>query len=145
MQKEILNSKTPPELNRSVHALLLTFNLLSIFKKLQFMQNGFEGELNSMVLLNKPQKKIVLTALNENTEIDSFQSNDSLTLKVIWGKLKFQTWKESIIICKGQFYTMDQNLNYNLTTSERTVFMLTVKSSNRSNAKKNVYHNNSLN
>ena len=82
-----------------------------------------------MILLKSPDKQIVLTALHEGTEINSFQSNDSITFQIIEGKLKFQTRKESVTLNKGQLLTLHENIKYSLTTSEETVFLLTIANS----------------
>jgi quercetin dioxygenase-like cupin family protein len=68
----------------------------------------------------------VLTALHENTEVNSFQSNDSITFQIIEGKLKFHARKESITIDKGQLLTLHENIKYSLTAMEETVFLLTI-------------------
>ena len=79
-----------------------------------------------MILLKSPGKQIVLTALHEGTEINSYQSNDSITLQIIEGKLRFQTRKESITLDKGQLLTLHENIKYSLSTMEETVFLLTI-------------------
>jgi quercetin dioxygenase-like cupin family protein len=85
-----------------------------------------KGELDSKILVNRPDKQIVLTTIHENTEINSFQSDDSVTLKVIGGKLKLHTRKESIILDKGQLHRLHKNMIYNLTTEEETMFLLII-------------------
>jgi len=42
-----------------------------------------KGELHSKILMNRADKQIVLTTIHENTEIDSYQSDDSVTFHVI--------------------------------------------------------------
>jgi quercetin dioxygenase-like cupin family protein len=88
-----------------------------------------QGELNAMILLNTPGKQILLTALHEGTEIDSFQSNDSITFHIIEGKLKFHTRKESVTLNKGQLLTLHEKIKYSLKTREETVFLLTIAGS----------------
>ncbi|MDD2197415.1 MAG: hypothetical protein PHW91_09565 [Bacteroidales bacterium] len=84
------------------------------------------GKLYSKVLVNKPGKQVVLTALHEDMEIDAFQSNDSVTFQVIEGKLKLHTRKESIILKEGQLFSLYDNIKYSLTTAEKTMFLLTI-------------------
>ena len=83
-------------------------------------------ELDSKILVNRPDKQIVLTTIHEDTEINFFQFNDSVTFYVIDGKLKLNVRKESIILNEGQLFTLHENINCSLTTVEETVFLLTI-------------------
>jgi quercetin dioxygenase-like cupin family protein len=85
-----------------------------------------KGGLNAKILMNKPNKQIVLTALHKGTEINSFQSNDSITIQVIEGELKFHTQNESITLEKGQMLTLQENIDYSLTTKAETVLLFTI-------------------
>jgi quercetin dioxygenase-like cupin family protein len=87
-----------------------------------------KGELNAMILLKRPDKQIMLTAMHEGTEISSFQSNHSVTFQIIEGKLKFHTQKESVILDRGHLLTMHEKIKYRLTSNEETVFLLTIAS-----------------
>ncbi|QGY46130.1 hypothetical protein GM418_21405 [Maribellus comscasis] len=85
-----------------------------------------KGELNSKILVNRPDKQVVLTIIHKDTEIDSFQSDDSVTLFVVGGKLKLHTRKESIILKEGQLLKLHKKVNYSFTTWKETVFLLTI-------------------
>jgi quercetin dioxygenase-like cupin family protein len=127
MKKKSLKSK--PQLgmvNTSLNASLLTFDLPILIEKMKHSPNWVKGELNATILLKRRDKQIVLTILHEGTEINSFQSNDSITFQIIKGKLKFHTRKESVILDKGQLLTLHENIKYSLTTREETVFLLTI-------------------
>jgi quercetin dioxygenase-like cupin family protein len=127
MGKETLNTKPAfRRNNRSFNALLLTFDLPTLIQKMKLSYSWAKGELNAMILLKRPDKQIVLTALHEDTEIRSFQSDDSITFQIIEGKLCFHTHKESITLNKGQLLTLHENINYSLTTREDTVLLLTI-------------------
>lgn len=85
-----------------------------------------KGELDSKILMNRPDKQIVLTTIHEDTEIDSFQSDDSVTFQVIGGKLRLRTRKRLIILNEGQFFSLNENTNYQISAREETVFLLTI-------------------
>jgi len=121
--------KTKPILrkdNRIMNASLRTFDLPTLIKKMKSKQTWADGELNAMVLSKNPEKQIVLTALHEGTEINSFQSNDSITFLIIEGKLKFHTRNETVILETGQLLTLRENIEYCLTSKEDTVLLLTI-------------------
>jgi len=120
------------KVNTSVHPSLLIFDLPTLVEKIKVNQSWANGELNSMILLKTPDKQIMLTALHDRTEIQSFQSNESITFQIIEGKLTFRTPKESVTLDEGQLLTLHENVKYSLTTEEETVFLLTIANSDLS-------------
>ena len=67
------------------------------------------GKIYSKILVNRPEKQILLTAIHENIEIDSYQCGDSVTFQVIEGMLKLKTRKEAVIINEGQLFSLHDN------------------------------------
>jgi hypothetical protein len=71
MFKETLNTKSSGEVNRSFKTSFSAFNLLTLIEKMKHKPILFNGDLHSMVLLNRPEKQIVLTTFDKGTEISS--------------------------------------------------------------------------
>jgi hypothetical protein len=131
MDKESLKTGTP--LIKDISSLnmsLLTFDLPNLIKMMKHEHISSTEEPNSMILLNCLDKKVVLIVLHARTGFRSFQSNDSVTFQVIEGLLTYHSHKESVILEKGQFLTLDEKIDYNLTTNEETVILLTIANSN---------------
>jgi len=105
---------------------LLAFDLPTLINNMKQTDSWSNGELNALILLKSPQKQIILTAMHEGTEIESFQSNESITFQIIEGRLKFHIRKDSVILNEGQLMTLDENINYRLSSQEETVFLLTI-------------------
>jgi len=114
--------------NNTGNPSLLMFNLPDLVDKMKHNQRWANGELIAMILLKTPNKQIVLTAMHDGTEIQSFQSNDSITFQIIEGQLMFHTRKESVTLVKGQLLTLHENIKYSLNTREETVLLLTIAS-----------------
>jgi len=114
--------------NLSCSPSLLMFDLPTLVDSMKHKQSWVNGELNAMILLKTPIKQIVLAVMHEGTEIDSFQSNDSITFQILEGQAIFQTRKESVILDKGQLLTLRENTKYSLTSMEDTVLLLTIAS-----------------
>ena len=112
--------------NVSLQPSLLIFDLLTLIETMKLKQSCAKGDLNSVVLLKTPDKQVVLTVLRNGTEIRSFQSGSSITFQIIEGKLTFHACRESVTLVKGQLMTFHENVNYNLTSKEETVFLLTI-------------------
>jgi hypothetical protein len=102
------------------------YDLPVLIGNMKRSQAWTDGDLKNIVLLNRPGKQILLTALHDKTEIESFQASDSLSFQMIEGELWFRTKTESLILKKGQLLTLHEKVNYSLTTNEETVFLLTI-------------------
>ena len=144
MLKESLKTQSPRKINKSLMASLNTFNLLTLIEKMKHKPTLPNGDLHSMVLLNSPDKQIVLTAFDKGTEINSFQSNEQMIIQVIWGKLRFHTHEESLILSRGELINIQEKKPYILTTGEKTVFLLTLISGNLGQTNINFTDNNVL-
>lgn len=127
MEIETLNTKTSyTRKNRSPDSSIYTYDLPSLIKNMKHTSAWENGELNAMILLKSPGKQIVLTVMHERTEVNSFQSGDSVTFRMIEGKMKFQHGKESVIMYKGQRLTLHEKVKFSLTSLEESVFLLTI-------------------
>lgn len=111
---------------RALDSSIFTFDLPILIENMKHSHTWVKGELIAMILLNSPEKQIVLTVLHEGTEINSFQSKDSITVQIIEGKIEFHTRKEAVILNIGQLLTLNEKVNYSLITMEETVFLLTI-------------------
>ena len=112
--------------SRSMNASLHSFNLPHLIEKMKQDSTWEHEGLNAKILINKPHKQVVITALHKGTEINSFQSNDSVTIQVMEGRLIFRTRNESVILEKDQMLTLQENIEYSLTTKAETVLLLTI-------------------
>lgn len=112
--------------NRSFNNSAFTFDLPSLIESMKQSYSWSKGELSSMILLKNPEKQIVLTALHKGTEVDSYQSKDSVSIEILEGKLKFHTRREEITLGKGELFTLHEKIKYSLKTIEETVFLLTI-------------------
>ncbi|HEY5589542.1 MAG TPA: hypothetical protein VIK55_00860 [Paludibacter sp.] len=130
MEKQSFKTETSLSTDKSIqNASLLNFDLPTLVENIKLSQSWVQGKLNAVILLKSPEKQIVLTALHEDTEINSFQSSDSITVQIIEGKLKFHTRKVSVMLGRGQILTLHENIKYSMLTKEKTVFLLTIASS----------------
>ena len=130
MEKQSFKTETSLSTDKSIqNASLLNFDLPTLVENIKLSQSWVQGKLNAVILMKSPEKQIVLTALHEDTEINSFQSSDSITVQIIEGKLKFHTRKVSVMLGRGQILTLHENIKYSMLTKEKTVFLLTIASS----------------
>jgi len=112
--------------SRSKSTSLTQFDLPSLIVSMKDSRSWKSGELKTLTLLNAPGRQIVLTALHEGTEVDSFQSCDSITFQIVEGRILFRTSKKSQFIDEGQTLTLHENIKYSFTASEEAVVLLTL-------------------
>ena len=105
---------------------LRTINVPSIIDNMKHYYLSSDQDLNSRILLKSPDRKIVLTVAHRGTEIESFQSADSVTFQILEGKLRLYTRKKSVMLNKGQHLTLNEKIKYSLTTAEDSAFLLTI-------------------
>lgn len=127
MRIETLKTRTSPVRGSSIKSFFRRFDLLFLIARMKHSKSWAKGELNSTILLKKPEKQIVLTIMHGGTEIHSFQSGDSVTIQVIEGKLTLLTRTKSVDINKLQFFTLQDKIEYTLSCSEETAFILTIE------------------
>lgn len=87
-----------------------------------------DGELNSVVLMNSPSVKVLLTILHEGTEVISYQANDSITFQVLEGSLILHIREESVVLNSGEILTLEEKIRYSFDSVEETAFLMTLVS-----------------
>jgi hypothetical protein len=114
--------------DRSNPLFTFTFDMPKLIENIKQSHTWVKGELNTMILLRNPDKQILLTAIHGGTEIDSFQSKDSITIKIIEGELEFHSGKGNVVLYEGQCLTLRDKIKYTLKTRKETFFLLTIVS-----------------
>ena len=105
-----------------------SFDIPAIIEDLKNDTTWLEGELNSVILLNSPSVKVLLTILHEGTEVISYQANDSITFQVVEGSLVLHIKEESIVLNEGELLTLEEKIKYSFDTIEETAFLMTLVS-----------------
>jgi quercetin dioxygenase-like cupin family protein len=111
---------------KSVSSPVLRYDLPSTIMKMKDNDDWKRGELKSLILVNSPAKKVVLTIMHNRTEVDSFQSGDSVTIQIISGKMKIQTIGDAVFLKEGQILVLHNKEKFVLTALEESSFMLTI-------------------
>jgi len=113
-------------ISKSLTASLMAFDLPHLIERMKHTPTWTIDELHAEVLLKSPARQIVLAALRAGTEIESFQSDHSVTFLVIEGTVKIHTRDESITLGLGKMLIIKKKEKYSLTTGEDTVLLLTI-------------------
>jgi hypothetical protein len=105
--------------------LSMNFDIPTLIETLKQEPSWSRKELSTMVLLKSPVKNIVLTLMPAGIEIRSVQLNDTISYKVLEGKLKFQISNELIILGKGELLELNEKTKYQFDSLEESAFLLT--------------------
>jgi hypothetical protein len=128
MEVKTLRNNTLIYNDRLMSQSLVTVKLSRLVDNLKRNLQESENNLNSIVLLNRQDKKIVLMALNEAVEVESVQADHSVTIQLIEGKALVQLKKQLVVMKRGQLLKVSEKIPYRLTAMEEAVLMLTIAS-----------------
>jgi DNA repair protein RadC len=129
LEKDSFASNHPSyETSTSVADTFLPIDLPALIENLKHAKSWKRGELNAIIILKTPVKKIVLTILHPGTEVRSFQADESLTFQIIEGCLRLHFGNESITLNKGEELTMREKARYTIDSIEESALLLTLNS-----------------
>ncbi len=123
IEKESFSSASSHDTTKK-NGLFSSFDLPVLIENLKHDHAWKKGELKAMILLKNPSKKIVLAILHEETEIRSFQSDDSTIFRIIEGKAKFQIGNDTVILKKGELLTLNEKVKYKINSLEETALLI---------------------
>lgn len=103
-------------------------------RNMKLSNSWAEGNLNSVILEKNAGENVVLVALHEGTEIVSYQEDDSITFRIIEGRMKFRSLNSSAALDMGQVLTLNEKVKYKLTASEETVLLMSILKSSAGKA-----------
>ncbi|HLN53901.1 MAG TPA: hypothetical protein VK212_09350 [Lentimicrobium sp.] len=86
--------------------------------------NWLSGELGFNILQQNPDSNVLIIAMHDNSEFESFQANNSLVIKVIHGKVRFNLKNKSTIVESGQTIILLEKVFYLIEAIEESVFLL---------------------
>jgi hypothetical protein len=104
------------------------YNLSSVIESLKTEIPLHNGKLITKVLLKSPGKNIVLIKMNEGTEIISFQKNQSVTFRILQGKIRLHIRKGSLTLNEGESLILSEKTKYRIASMESAAFLMTLAS-----------------
>lgn len=87
-----------------------------------------KGGLNTKILMKSPELKIVLVKMDKGTEIISSQKNQSVTFRILQGRLKLHIRNGSLTINEGESLILYEKTNYTIASMVATALLLTLAS-----------------
>lgn len=109
-----------------VDTSLISINLNNILNNLKSCLPFTKTSILSVPLLHEPDKKIIITAAHENSDIKFPPSDNSISLQVIEGVLTFRTRNESATLIPGMLLTVPEKKQFRIRTVGKAIFMVTL-------------------
>jgi mannose-6-phosphate isomerase-like protein (cupin superfamily) len=129
MDKDILYTTKLPDYNNGLFRNPSDeFDLTSVIENLKTDLPLEEGELSTKILLKSPELNILLVKMNEGTEFISFQKNQSVTFRILQGKLKLHIRKGSLTLNEGESLILSEKTKYRIASIESSALLLTLAS-----------------
>jgi mannose-6-phosphate isomerase-like protein (cupin superfamily) len=129
MDKDILYATKLPENNYGLSRDPSDkFDLSSMIKSLKTDLPFEEGNLITQILHKSPELNILLVKMNEGTEFISFQKNQSVTFRILQGKLMLHIRKGSLTLYAGESLILSEKTKYRIASMEPTALLLTLAS-----------------
>lgn len=110
-----------------VDTSLISINLSDIIKSMKNCLPYSKTNILAVPLLIEPDKKIIITAAHENSDIKFLASTNSISLQVIEGVLVFRSRKESVTLNSGMMLTVREKMKFRIKTMENVLFLLTLE------------------
>lgn len=86
------------------------------------------GDLKSIVVMNEPDKKVIVTALHAQSEIESRMTGECIVFHVVEGSLKLKMRKDFTTISAGQKFTLYDKIKYKIEALSESIFLLVLYS-----------------
>jgi len=129
MDKDILyNTKLPEYNNGLLRDPSDKYDLSSLIKSLETDLPFEEGDLITQVLHKSPELNILLVKMHEGTEFISFQKNQSVTFRILQGRLRLHIRKGSLTLYAGESLILSEKTKYRIASMEPTALLLTLAS-----------------
>lgn len=129
MDKDILYTTKLPQYNNGFFSDQSDeFDLTSVIENLKTDLPLEEGELITKILLKSPELNILLVKMHVGTEFISYQKSQSVTFRILQGKLKLHIRKGSLTLNEGESLILSEKTKYRIASIESTALLLTLAS-----------------
>jgi len=126
--KEKFNEATNnrPQGERPIDSPLLLINLPALIKQIKTEDAWSKNDRNAITVFKTTGINIVLVALHAHAEMKTHATQDTISVQVLDGTIKFNTADESLEIKKGHLLTLHAGIPHSVLATEEAVILLTM-------------------
>lgn len=111
---------------RSLDRQVMTFDLAAILGNMKQEPTWRTAKRNAMTLVKQPVFRVVLVALQAGAEIGDHETEGSVTVQAIEGRLTISVGAEEVVLSAGQLLVLRPGQRHSLHVGEDSAFLLTL-------------------
>jgi|KBSSwiS6_1023812.scaffolds.fasta_scaffold01517_4 quercetin dioxygenase-like cupin family protein len=115
-----------PQGDRILDAPLVAIDVVSIIKQLKKEKKWRRSDRNAITVFKTTGMRIVLIAMNKDTEMVRHTANGKISLQVLKGKLQFRANERSVKLNTGQMLALHEGIPYTVVAKKKVIFLLTL-------------------
>jgi mannose-6-phosphate isomerase-like protein (cupin superfamily) len=104
------------------------FDLSAMIENIKTDLHPEDGELITKILLKSPELKIMLVKMHVGTEFFSFQKNQSVTFRILQGRLRLHIRTGSVTLNVGESLILSEKTKYRIASLESSALLMTLAS-----------------
>lgn len=104
----------------------MTFNLAALLADMKQEPTWRTSRRNAVTLLKQPGLRVVLVALQADSEIAAHQTNSAVSIQLLEGRVAVRVGDDEHVLSAGQLLTLKPGLEHALHASAESAFLLTV-------------------
>ncbi len=115
-----------PEGDRVLNAPVVKIDLNEYIDQLKDEKTWKEGDRNSITVFKSDNTTIVLVAMKKGAVMERYTVDGMVNIHVLEGKIELTTPEWSEILRKGIMVNLHRDIEHQLKSHDRTVFLLNV-------------------
>lgn len=120
--------RSAPGAERSLDRQVMTFDLPAIVADLKHEPTWRTARRNAITLLKQPGLRIVLVALQGDTEVASHRTDSPVTIQGLEGRIGVRVGVDEFVLGPSQLLTLRPGLEHAVRAQGESVFLLTLAS-----------------
>ena len=115
-----------PDGNRIMDAPLVTIDLAAIIKQVKKEKKWRRSDRNAITVFKTTGMRIVLIAMNKDTEMVRHTANGKISIQVLKGKLQFNANERSVKLNQGEMLALHEGIPHTILAKKKVIFLLTI-------------------
>lgn len=126
--KHSSSQSTPlrPEGERILNAPIIDIDLYAYIAKIKEETTWKENDRNTITLFKSDTLRLVLIGLKAGSELKKHKTNNTISVQVLQGDIRFITGDVSTPLSKGQLITLHPKIPHSVEAETESFFLLTM-------------------